>query len=102
IVGTYTYSVGTRSPEHPQMLMVKTIMNETDAPVIAVGIRNPYDIMAYPNVDSYLTQYGFRTASFEATAATIFGENAPTGKLPITIPGETGGILYDFGHGLTY
>ncbi|WP_425589672.1 glycoside hydrolase family 3 N-terminal domain-containing protein [Guptibacillus hwajinpoensis] len=102
IVGTYTYSVGTRSPEHPQMLMVNAIMNEADAPVIAVGIRNPYDIMAYPDVDSYLTQYGFRTASFEATAATIFGENAPTGKLPITIPGETGGILYDFGHGLTY
>ncbi|WP_425590618.1 glycoside hydrolase family 3 N-terminal domain-containing protein [Guptibacillus hwajinpoensis] len=102
IVGTYSYSVGTRSPEHPQMLMVNAIMNETDAPVIAVGIRNPYDIMAYPNVDSYLTQYGFRTASFEATAATIFGENAPTGKLPITIPGETGGVLYHFGHGLTY
>ncbi len=102
IVGTYTYSVGTRSPEHPQMMMVNAIMNEADAPVIAVGIRNPYDIMAYPNVDSYLTQYGFRTASFEATAATIFGENAPTGKLPITIPGETGGVLYNFGHGLTY
>ncbi|QHA93500.1 beta-N-acetylhexosaminidase [Bacillus sp. N1-1] len=102
IVGTYTYSVGTRSPEHPQMMLVNAIMNEADAPVIAVGIRNPYDIMAYPDVDSYLTQYGFRTASFEATAATIFGENAPTGKLPITIPGETGGILYNFGHGLTY
>nr|WP_273851547.1 glycoside hydrolase family 3 protein [Pseudalkalibacillus spartinae] len=102
IVGTYTYSVGTRSPEHPQMMMVNAIMNETDVPVIAVGIRNPYDIMAYPNVDSYLTQYGFRTASFEATAATIFGDNAPTGKLPITIPGESGGVLYNFGHGLTY
>ncbi|MGE6203957.1 glycoside hydrolase family 3 N-terminal domain-containing protein [Guptibacillus hwajinpoensis] len=102
IIGTYTYSVSTRSPEHPQMMMVDTIMSETDADVIAIGIRNPYDIMAYPNVDSYIAQYGFRTASFEATAATIFGENAPSGKLPITIPGETGGVLYNFGHGLTY
>ncbi len=102
IIGTYTYSVGTRSPEHPQMQMVDRIMNETDSPVIAVGIRNPYDIMAYPDVDSYIAQYGFRTASFEATAATIFGGNAPTGKLPVTIPGETGGVLYNFGHGLTY
>ncbi|WP_347548647.1 glycoside hydrolase family 3 N-terminal domain-containing protein [Pseudalkalibacillus hwajinpoensis] len=102
IIGTYTYSVGTRSPEHPQMVMVDSIMNSTDADVIAVGIRNPYDIMAYPSVDSYIAQYGFRTASFEATAATIFGGNAPTGKLPITIPGEDSGVLYKFGHGLTY
>ncbi|WP_369810593.1 glycoside hydrolase family 3 N-terminal domain-containing protein [Guptibacillus hwajinpoensis] len=102
IIGTYTYSVGTRSPDHPQMKMVESIMTEADAPVIAVGIRNPYDIMAYPNVEGYIAQYGFRTASFEATASTIFGSNQPSGKLPITIPGENDDVLYHFGHGLTY
>ncbi|TKD70879.1 glycoside hydrolase family 3 protein [Pseudalkalibacillus hwajinpoensis] len=102
IIGTYTYSVGTRSPDHAQMKMVQSIMAGADAPVIAVGIRNPYDIMAYPNVDSYIAQYGFRTASFEATAATIFGGNQPSGKLPVTIPGENDDVLYHFGHGLTY
>jgi beta-N-acetylhexosaminidase len=102
IVGTYTYSVGTRSPEHPQMEMVHALMRATDAPVVAVGIRNPYDIMAYPEVDAYLAQYGFRDASFEATAAVIFGDNSPSGKLPVTIPGEESGVLYPFGHGLTY
>nr|WP_246055146.1 glycoside hydrolase family 3 protein [Pseudalkalibacillus caeni] len=102
IIGTYSYSVWTRSPEHPQMQMVNKIIEATDAPVIGVGIRNPYDIMAYPNVDAYIAQYGFRTASFEATAATIFGENAPTGKLPVTIPNLDNGVLYDYGFGLTY
>ncbi|MFG6113551.1 glycoside hydrolase family 3 protein [Halobacillus sp. MO56] len=102
IVGTYSYNVYSRSASHPQMQLVNTIMNETDAPVIGVGIRNPYDIMAYPDVDAYLAQYGFRTASFEATAATIFGENAPTGKLPVQIPGDNGIPLYEFGHGLNY
>ncbi|MGI8314134.1 glycoside hydrolase family 3 N-terminal domain-containing protein [Halobacillus mangrovi] len=102
IVGTYTYSVWTRSPEHPQMQMVDRLLTQSETPVVGVGIRNPYDIMAYPEVDAYLAQYGFRTASFEATAAAIFGENVPAGKLPVTIPGEENGVLYPFGHGLTY
>ncbi|WP_372508786.1 glycoside hydrolase family 3 protein [Pseudalkalibacillus decolorationis] len=102
IVGTYSYNVSTRLPEHPQMNLVRTIMEETDAPVIGVGIRNPYDIMAYPEVDAYIAQYGFRTASFEATAATMFGSNKPTGKLPVTIPGYDSDVLYEFGHGLSY
>lgn len=97
IVSTYSYSLWTKSPDHPQMQMVNQIIEAVDAPVIGLGIRNPYDIMAYPGVDAYLAQYGFRPASFEATAATLFGENNPTGQLPIDIPG-----LYEFGHGLSY
>ncbi len=102
IVGTTTATVAARSASNAQMVMVQNIVKETEAPVIAVGIRNPYDIMAYPNVDAYIAQYGFRPASFAATAATIFGENAPTGQLPITIPDFNGNVLYEFGHGLTY
>ncbi len=103
IVGTYTYNVSGRSPESAQMQMVKTLGEVTEAPVIALGIRNPYDVMAYNSeVDAYLAQYGFRTASFKATAATIFGTNTPGGKLPVSIPGVDEGTLYEFGHGLTY
>jgi beta-N-acetylhexosaminidase len=102
IVGSYTFNVSGRSPDSAQMQMINSIIAAADAPVIGVGIRNPYDIMAYPKVDAYLAQYGFRTASFEATAASIFGKNNPYGKLPITIPGVEGSVLYEFGHGLSY
>jgi beta-N-acetylhexosaminidase len=102
IVGSYTFNVSGRSPDSAQMQMINSIIAAADAPVIGVGIRNPYDIMAYPKVDAYLAQYGFRTASFEATAASIFGQNNPSGKLPITIPGVEGSVLYEFGHGLSY
>ncbi|WP_026581225.1 glycoside hydrolase family 3 protein [Bacillus sp. J33] len=102
IVGSYTYNVSGRLPESAQMKMINSIIAATDKPVIGVGIRNPYDIMAYPEVDVYIAQYGFRIASFEATAAAIFGENNPSGKLPVTIPGPQDGILYEFGHGLSY
>ncbi len=102
IVGTTTSTVAQRLPSDAQMQMVNQLVDEANAPVIAVGIRNPYDIMAYPNVDAYLAQYSFRTASFKAASSVIFGEIAPAGKLPVTIPNYAGGILYGFGHGLTY
>ena len=58
--------------------------------------------MSYTDVDAYLVQYGFRPASFEATANTIFGKNNPTGKLPVTIYNHDGSVLYGFDHGLGY
>ncbi|UOR13999.1 glycoside hydrolase family 3 protein [Halobacillus amylolyticus] len=102
VAGTYTYNVSGRSENSSQMQLVNQLIEDLDTPVIGVGIRNPYDIMAYPEIDGYLAQYGFRQASFEATAATLFGENNPTGLLPVTIPGGDGNALYQFGHGLSY
>ncbi len=103
ITGTMTATVSQRDASSDQMAMIREVSGETGGEVIALGIRNPYDIMAYDAyVDAYLAQYGFRTASFEASTAAIFGENNPSGKLPVTIPGEDGGTLYEFGHGLSY
>ncbi|SDK01558.1 glycoside hydrolase family 3 N-terminal domain-containing protein [Sediminibacillus albus] len=102
VVGTYTYNVAGRSPDSSQMRLVNQLITHLEAPVIGIGIRNPYDLMAYPEIDAYLAQYGFNPSSFTATAATLFGENIPTGKLPIAIPGEGSQELYEFGHGLSY
>jgi beta-N-acetylhexosaminidase len=102
ILGTSTSNVNGRLPSANIMRLANQLIEQTDAPVIGIGIRNPYDIMAYPNVDAYLAQYGFRPASFEAAVNTIFGKNNPTGKLPVTIYNQNGGILYGFGHGLGY
>ncbi|MEH7239464.1 glycoside hydrolase family 3 protein [Bacillus sp. JJ1562] len=102
IVGTNTSSVAGRLPSANLMRLVNQMIDETDAEVIGVGLRNPYDIMAYPNVNAYLAQYGTREASYEASANTIFGVNKPTGKLPVTIYNQDGSVLYGFGHGLGY
>lgn len=101
IIGTYTSSVGGRAQDASQMVMTRQLI-ETGVPVIAVGARNPYDIMSYTDVDAYLVQYGFRPASFEAAANTIFGKNNPTGKLPVTIYNHDGSVLYSFDHGIGY
>lgn len=102
VVGTYTFDVSGRDPNSAQMQMVNQLMEQVDVPVIGVGLRNPYDIMAYPEIDAYVAQYGFRDASFQATAATLFGENRPTGLLPVSIPNSNGDVLFQYGHGLSY
>jgi beta-N-acetylhexosaminidase len=102
VLGTYTFDVSGRSPLSAQMQMVNQVIESAPDKTIAVGIRNPYDIMAYPAIPAYLAQYGFRDASFQATAETIFGFNQPAGKLPVTIYQEGKTVLYPFGHGLTY
>ncbi|MFC0523564.1 exo-beta-N-acetylmuramidase NamZ domain-containing protein [Pontibacillus salicampi] len=98
IVGTYTYNVSTRAKDSNQMQMVREVMNNTEGHVIGVGIRNPYDIMAYPEIDAFVAQYGFRKASFDATAKVIFGETSPSGALPVTILDDSGEVLYPYGH----
>jgi beta-N-acetylhexosaminidase len=95
ILGTSTSNVSGRSPNSNLMKLANQLA-ETDVPVIAVGIRNPYDIMAYPNVDAYLAQYGFRPVSFEASVETIFGKNNPAGKLPVTLYNQDGSVLYGY------
>lgn len=102
IYGSFSTNVEMRSETSSQIKIIKQVMNITNVPVIAVAIHNPYDIMAYPEVDAYITQYGFNKASFDATASVIFGEYSPIGKLPVIIPNGKGGILYDYGQGLSY
>ncbi|WP_411257302.1 glycoside hydrolase family 3 N-terminal domain-containing protein [Neobacillus niacini] len=101
IAGTYTSSVSGRAQNASQMVMTKQLI-ETGIPVIAVSARNPYDVMSYADVDAYLVQYGFKPASFEAAANTIFGKNNPIGKLPVTIYNHDGSVLFGFDHGLGY
>ncbi|EKN70195.1 glycoside hydrolase [Neobacillus bataviensis LMG 21833] len=102
IVGTNTSTVSGRLPSANLMKLANQVIEQTDASVIGVGIRNPYDIMAYPNADAYLTQYGTKDVSFEAAVNTIFGVNKPTAKLPVTIYNQDGSVLYGFDHGLGY
>ncbi|MFK9091776.1 beta-N-acetylhexosaminidase [Bacillus salipaludis] len=102
IVGTNTSTVSGRLPSANLMKLANQVIDQTDAAVIGVGLRNPYDIMAYPNVDAYLTQYGTKDVSFEAAVNTIFGVNKPTAKLPVTIFNQDGSVLYGFDHGLGF
>jgi beta-glucosidase-like glycosyl hydrolase/endonuclease/exonuclease/phosphatase family metal-dependent hydrolase len=76
----------------------------TGRPVIVVPVRDPYDVAYFPNATTTLVTYGSTAASMEALAKVLYGELAPTGKLPVAIPAQPdpAQTLHPFGHGLTF
>ncbi|HEM62164.1 MAG TPA: hypothetical protein ENO24_07720 [Chloroflexi bacterium] len=53
---------------------------------VAVGLDSPYDLLAYPDVPTYLATYGRTPVSMQALAQVIFGLEAPRGRLPVELP----------------
>ncbi|MFD7158287.1 glycoside hydrolase family 3 N-terminal domain-containing protein [Kribbella sp. NPDC059898] len=73
----------------------------TGSPVVVVPVRDPYDVAYFDAPQTALVTYGSTVVSMEALAKVLYGEIAPTGKLPVSIP-DGSQILYPFGHGLTF
>jgi beta-N-acetylhexosaminidase len=73
-----------RSPA--QAALGKALL-DAGIPTIAIAIRNPYDILAYPSIGTYLVTYGANPPAFEALSALMWGKITPSGRLPVEIPG---------------
>jgi beta-N-acetylhexosaminidase len=80
--------VGTISADQDpqQAAFVRALVERGQRPVVA-ALRTPYDIMAFPMVETYLCAYSIRRVACEAVARVIFGEIPPKGILPCHIPG---------------
>ena len=71
--------------------------------LVTVSVDRPYD-EAYYRAAVNLAVYSSSGASLQAAVGAIFGDFAPTGKLPVSIPdpNSPATTLYPFGFGLTY
>ncbi|WP_238162917.1 glycoside hydrolase family 3 N-terminal domain-containing protein [Kribbella capetownensis] len=76
----------------------------TGRPLILVAVRDPYDVAYFPSASTTLATYGYAAVSMEALAKVLYGELAPTGKLPVAIPAQPDPsvTLHPFGHGLSF
>ena len=76
----------------------------TGKPVIAVAVRDPYDIAYYTEASTYLATYSYGAIAIDSLTRVLFGEVNPQGKLPVMIPqaGTQDEVLYPFGYGLSY
>ncbi|NDU76626.1 glycoside hydrolase family 3 protein [Actinomadura sp. DSM 109109] len=83
--------------------LVKALV-ATGRPVVAVAVRDPYDIAWFPEATTYLATYSYTAEALRSAARVLFGELDPRGRLPVDIPArdEPGTVLYPFGHGLGY
>ena len=86
-----------------QQNLVKALL-ATGKPVVVIAVRDPYDIAYFPQAQTYLATYSYTEVSVESAVRVLYGERAPVGKLPVTIPvaGDPSTALHPFGHGLTW
>jgi beta-N-acetylhexosaminidase len=80
-------------PEPGAKALSTLIANKT--PLVGVSFGNPYLLLSFPQLRTYLVAYGDMPSLQQAAAGALSGHIDITGKLPISLPG-----LYPRGAGL--
>ncbi|MGW1213656.1 glycoside hydrolase family 3 protein [Streptomyces sp. NPDC002499] len=98
VVGTYNVAAADAQTKLVEQLVA------TGKPVVAVAIRNPYDVARLPSVRAVLAAYSWTDVELRAAARVIAGRVAPRGKLPVAVQqaDDPTKVLYPVGHGLSY
>ncbi|WKE73894.1 glycoside hydrolase family 3 protein [Streptomyces sp. WP-1] len=98
VVATYNVSA-----DSSQRTLVERL-SATGKPVVALAVRNPYDVAQLPSVRAFLASYCWTDVELRAAARVIAGHVKPRGKLPVPVQraDDPTKILYPIGHGLTY
>jgi beta-N-acetylhexosaminidase len=76
-----------------QAVLAKALQAVT--PTVLVSLRSPYDILSAPAVAGYVCAYTGREPTLRALADVLSGARAPTGTLPVEVPG-----VYRIGDGM--
>lgn len=79
VVGTLAANQDARQAELVQALHAR------GQRLIVVALRTPYDLSAFPMIDTYLCAYGIRPVTTEAVARVLFGEIEARGVLPCSL-----------------
>lgn len=61
-------------------------------PTVVAALRLPYDLISFPNAQTYVCTYSIVEPSMQALAKALFGNTSFQGQLPVSIPG-----LYEAG-----
>ncbi|WP_369236453.1 glycoside hydrolase family 3 protein [Streptomyces sp. R21] len=98
VVGTYNVT----ATGSQRSLVTQLIA--TGVPVVAVAIRNPYDVAQLQDVGAMLASYSWTDVELRAAARVIAGKVAPRGKLPVVVQraDDPAQVLYPIGYGLSY
>jgi beta-N-acetylhexosaminidase len=78
-----------------QAALVNMILS-SGVPTVAVALRLPYDLAAYPTAPTYACTYSILPTAIEALTQALWGRIPFSGRLPVSIPG-----LYRLGHGIS-
>jgi beta-N-acetylhexosaminidase len=70
---------------HPGQVALVTELVGTGNRVVAVALRLPYDIAAYPSAPTFVCTYSLQPPSMEALGNALFGHIPFKGQLPVRI-----------------
>ena len=79
---------------YPQQAVLAKALQAV-APTVLVSLRSPYDILSAPGVSGYVCAYTGRAPTLRALAEVLSGARAPSGTLPVDVPG-----VYRIGDGM--
>jgi beta-N-acetylhexosaminidase len=98
VVGTYNVSATSSQKTLVEQLVA------TGRPVIAIAVRNPYDVAHLPSVPAVVASYSWTDVELRAAARVIAGRTAPRGRLPVPVQkaDDPAAVLYPIGYGLSY
>jgi beta-N-acetylhexosaminidase len=68
-----------------QAALINALIDRGKA-VIAIALRMPYDVSAYPRVPTCLCTYSLQPAALQAAAKVLWGRLSCTGQLPVEVP----------------
>src|SRR5207244_418682 len=68
--------------QHPEQQALARSLASTGKPVVAVGLRAPYDAAVATEIGTFLTVYGDRPVHLQAAADALFGRLTATPRAP--------------------
>lgn len=70
-----------------QQVKVMHRLLATERPLIGLATYSPYDLLAFPELGTYLVTCEYTQPAIAAATRVLFGEIQPQGKLPVSLPG---------------
>ena len=86
IVATNGSSRLSRKPTHPQMTVVKKLLEKKRNKTIWIGLKTPYELSTFPDAPTFIAQYGYNPTNSRASIKLITGQIETNGQLPVKLP----------------
>lgn len=83
-----TIIIGTYRANQNQALLVNDL-RRMGKRLIVVALREPYDLLLFPDMPTYVATYGYLPVHMEALGEVLFGDAPARGRLPVSLPGLT-------------
>lgn len=80
VIATYNTAFYPKQKE-----LVEKLKQRENAKVVVVALRNPYDLLQFPDVSTYVACYESRPLALQSVAKVLAGNIKAKGKLPVSL-----------------